>query len=189
MFEESIKEGKPKPDFIGTDAHQVAVTLRGEIQNPDFVRFLEKVGKERLATFSTQDLLILDSIQREEPLGADLKDRVPHLLEQGVIERIGRGRGVRFILSRKFRSFLGKPGSYTRDAGLDRETNKSLLAKHIGQSGSEGARFQDLLEVLPHLSRNQVQGLLKEMKQENRIRVLGSTKAARWLPAKEGSIA
>ncbi|HLG99675.1 MAG TPA: ATP-binding protein [Bryobacteraceae bacterium] len=189
MFEESIKEGKPRPDFSGTDAHQVAVTLRGEIQNPDFVRFLEKVGKERLATFSTQDLLILDSIQREEPLGADLKDRVPHLLEQGVIERIGRGRGVRFILSRKFRSFLGKPGSYTRDAGLDRETNKSLLAKHIGQSGSEGARFQDLLEVLPHLSRNQVQGLLKEMKQENRIRVVGSTKAARWLPAKEGSIA
>jgi ATP-dependent DNA helicase RecG len=189
MFEESIKEGKPKPDFTGTDAHQVAVTLRGEIQNPDFLRFLEKIGKERLATFSTQDLLILDSIQREEPLSGDLKDRVPHLLDQGVIERIGRGRGVRFILSRKFRSFQGKPGSYTRDAGLDRETNKSLLAKHIKQSGPEGARFPDLLGVLPHLSRDQVQGLLKELKQEKRIRVVGATKAARWLPDEGGSIA
>ena len=122
-------------------------------------------------------------------MGGDLKDRLPHLLEQGVIERIGRRRGVRFILSRKFRSFLGTPGSYTRDAGLDRETNKSLLAKHIGQSGPEGARFLELLGVLPHLSRNQVQGLLKEMKQEKRVRVVGATKAARWLTDDGGSIA
>jgi ATP-dependent DNA helicase RecG len=108
MFEESIKEGKPKPDFTGTDAHQVAVTLRGEIQNPSFLRFLEKIGKKRLATFSNQDLLILDFLQREEPLAGDLKTRIPHLLQQGVIEQIGRGRGVRFILSRKFRSFPRK---------------------------------------------------------------------------------
>lgn len=189
MFEESIKEGKPKPDFTGTDAYQVSVTLRGEIQNPDFLRFLEKIGKERLATFSTQDLLILDSIQREEPLSGELKDRVPHLLEQGVIERIGRGRGVRFILSRKFRNFQGKPGSYTRDAGLDRENNKSLVAKHIKQSGPEGARFPELLGVLPHLSRDQVQGLLRELKQEKRIRVEGATRAARWLPDEGGPIA
>jgi len=182
MFEESIKEGKPKPDFTGTDAHQVAVTLRGEIQNPSFLRFLEKIGKERLATFSTKDLLILDFLQREEPINDDLKARLPHLLEQGVIERIGRGRGVRFILSRKFRSFLGKPGSYTRDAGLDRETNKSLLVKHVKQSGPEGARLQDLLDVLPHISRNQVQSLLKELKQEKRIQLVGATKAARWFP-------
>ena len=189
MFEESIKEGKPKPDFTGTDAHQVALTLRGEIQNPGFLRFLEKVGKERLSAFSTRDLLILDSIQREEPLNAELRERLPHLLEQGVIERIGRGRGVRFILSCKFWSFLGKPGSYTRDAGLDRETNKSLLAKHIRESGEKGARFQDLLDVLPQLSRNQVQNLLREMKQEQRIRVVGATKAARWLQNGENGIA
>ncbi len=68
-----------------------------------------------------------------------------------------------------FEVFLGKPGSYTRDAGLDRETNKSLLAKHIAQSRAEGARLQDLLDILPHISRNQVQGLLKELKQEKRI--------------------
>ena len=67
MFEESIKEGKPKPDFSGTDAHQVALTLLGEIQHPEFLRFLQKVGKERLASFTTSDLLILDAIQRDVP--------------------------------------------------------------------------------------------------------------------------
>ena len=64
MFEESIKEGKPRPDFAGTDDYQVEVTLRGEIQNPAFLGFLQKIGAERLATFGTRDILILDAVNR-----------------------------------------------------------------------------------------------------------------------------
>jgi ATP-dependent DNA helicase RecG len=185
MFEESIKEGKPRPDFTGTDNYQVSLTLRGEIQNPQFLRFLEKVGKERLSTFTTEDLLILDSIQRVEPLAAELRDRLPHLVEQGIIERIGRGRGVRFILSRKFHSFLGKPGAYTRERGLDRETNKALLLKHIVENAEQGARLQELLDVLRHLSRDQVQGLLRELKRDGRVHLTGATKAGRWFPGED----
>src|SRR5579883_3279262 len=154
MFEESIKEGKPKPDFTGTDDYQVELTLRGEIQNPAFLGFLQKIGAERLASFSTRDILVLDAIQREEPLPDDLKERVPHLLDEGIIERIGRGRGVRFILSRKFHSFLGQHGAYTRRKGLDRETNKALLLKHIQENQGDGSPFRDLEQVLPALSRS-----------------------------------
>lgn len=182
MFEESIKEGKPKPDFTGTDDYQVELTLRGEIQNPAFLGFLQKIGAERLATFGTKDILVLDAIQREEPLPDDLKDRVPHLLDEGIIERIGRGRGVRFILSRKFHSFLGQHGAYTRRKGLDRETNKALLCKHIEENREKGSPFRELEQVLPALSRNQVQKLLQELKAEGRIQVTGTRKAGRWFP-------
>jgi ATP-dependent DNA helicase RecG len=182
MFEESIKEGKPKPDFTGTDDYQVELTLRGEIQNPAFLGFLQKIGAERLATFGTRDILVLDAIQREEPLPDDLKERVPHLLDEGIIERIGRGRGVRFILSRKFHSFLGQQGAYTRRKGLDRETNKALLCKHIEENREKGSPFRELEQVLPALSRNQVQKLLQELKAEGRIQLTGTRKAGRWFP-------
>ena len=182
MFEESIKEGKPKPDFTGTDDYQVEVTLRGEIQNPAFLLFRQKIGAERLATFGTRDILILDAIQREEPLAEDLKERLPHLLDEGIIERIGRGRGVRFILSRKFHSFLGQHGAYTRRKGLDRETNKALLYKHIEENREKGSAFRDLEQVLPALSRNQVQKLLQELKAEDRIRLSGAKRGGRWFP-------
>lgn len=182
MFEESIKEGKPKPDFTGTDDYQVELTLRGEIQNPAFLGFLQKIGAERLATFGTRDILVLDAVQREEPLPDDLKERVPHLLDEGIIERIGRGRGVRFILSRKFHSFLGQHGAYTRRKGLDRETNKALLCKHIEENREKGSPFRELEQVLPALSRNQVQKLLQELKAEGRIQVTGTRKAGRWFP-------
>ncbi len=182
MFEESIKEGKPKPDFGGTDDYQVELTLRGEIQNPAFLAFLQKIGAERLATFGTRDILVLDAVHREEALPDDLKERIPHLLDEGIIERIGRGRGVRFILSRKFHSFLGQGGAYTRRKGLDRETNKALLCKHIQENEQSGSAFRDLEQVLPALSRSQVQKLLQELRSEGRVRLTGSRRGGRWIP-------
>jgi ATP-dependent DNA helicase RecG len=159
------------------------VTLHGQIQDPEFLRFLEEIGRERLAAFSTEDFLVLDLVHREKPVPDMLKPRLEPLLEQGVIERVGRGRGVRYLLSRRFYSFLGKPGVYTRRLGLDRETNKALLHKHIQDSADAGATLGELQEVLPGLSRNQVQTLLRELKREGRIRVDGATKGARWFPA------
>ena len=182
MFEECIKESKAWPDFSGSDDYQVMVSLQGEVQDPRFLRFLEKVGRERLASFSTEDLLILDLIQREETLPASLRQRLPRLMDHGVVEKSGRGKGLRYILSRQFYTFLGRKGVYTRKRGLDRETNKMLLLKHIRDNQKEGSRYKELKEVLPALSRGQMQGLLKELQKEGQIHYVGTTRAALWFP-------
>lgn len=187
MFEECIKESKPRPDFSNSDDYQVSVTLRGDVQDPKFLRFLEKVGREKLASFTTEDFLILDLINREEPIFPSIKPRLPHLIDLGVVEKVGRGKGVRYIISRQFHSFLGKKGTYTRKRGLDRETNKSLLLKHIRDNQREGSKLQELMQVLPALSRNQVQNLLRELKKEDRIYHVGSTRAALWYPRQKSS--
>ena len=100
----------------------------------------------------------------------------------GVIERVGRGRGTRYILSRRFYAALRKKGIYTRQKGLDRETNKQLLLKHIRDSAKEGTTLAELQQVLPALGRRSVQGLLQELRDEGRIRLEGRTKGARWYP-------
>ena len=115
-----------------------------------------------------------------------LRPRLDHLLEQGIIERIGRGRGVRFLLSRRFYSFLGKRGRYTRQRGLDRETHKELLARHIRDSEPEGSRLADLQDVLRELSRKQLQTLLRELREEGRVVVVGVTRSGRWHSARRG---
>jgi ATP-dependent DNA helicase RecG len=108
----------------------------------------------RQASFSTEELLVLDALQHRGMVPADLRICVPRLLDDGIVERIGHGRGVRFVLSRKFDSFLGKKGVYTRKRGLDRDTNKALLMKHIQQARPEGAQLHDLQQVLKDLSRS-----------------------------------
>lgn len=186
MFRNLIEEGKPRPDFSGTDDHQVSVTLHGEVQNPQFMRFLERIGLEEQVSFGTADLIALDYVQRQEPMPEALRPRLDHLLEQGIIERIGRGRGVRFLLSRRFYSFLGKRGRYTRQRGLDRETHKELLARHIRDSEPEGSRLADLQDVLRELSRKQLQTLLRELREEGRVVVVGVTRSGRWHSARRG---
>jgi ATP-dependent DNA helicase RecG len=75
---------------------------------------------------------------------------------------------------------LKQKGVYTRKRGLDKETNKALLLKHIKDSGDEGSTLSELLQVLPSLSRDQVQKLLQEMKTEGRVYNVGRTRAGRW---------
>ena len=132
--------------------------------------------------FTTHDFLVLDLVHREEPIPDDLKSRLPALLDRGIIERVGRGRGVRYILSRQFYNFVGKKGVYTRKRGLDRETNKALLLRHIQDNRREGCPLHELAEVLPALSRPQIQSLLRELRAEGRIHSIGHTKASRWYP-------
>jgi ATP-dependent DNA helicase RecG len=187
MFRNLIEEGKSRPDFTGTDDYQVSVTLCGEVRNPQFLRFLERVGLERQTLFGTSDLITLDYIQRQEPIPESLKHGLENLLEQGVIERIGRGRGVRFLLSRRFYSFLGRRGRYTREKGLDRATHKELLVRHIRETEPEGARLADLQDVLRDLSRKQVQTLLREMRDDGRVTVVGITRGGRWHLARADS--
>lgn len=183
MFEEAIKESKPRPDFSGTDDFQVSVTLRGEVQDPQFLRFLEKIGQKTLASFTTEDLLLVDLVHREQPIPPEARGRLPRLAELGVLERVRRGQ---YILSRQLYSFLGKKGVYTRKRGLDRETNKAFLMKHIDSCREEGCQLNELHQVLPHLSRRQVQLLLQDLRARGRAHPRGRTHAARWHPGPEG---
>lgn len=164
------------------DETQVFLTLPGDIQDANFLRFLEKVGQERLKSFSIEDFLILDLVHREESIPQKWQPQVKNLIEAGILEKYSRGRGVRYLFSRAYYDFIGKSGAYTRKRGLDRDTNKELLLKHIRDSALKGARFQDLTQVLPMLTRRQIQKLLDELRSLKLINKEGTTRSTLWHP-------
>jgi ATP-dependent DNA helicase RecG len=128
-------------------------------------------------------LFVLDLVRREQQVPEQFTGRIGSLLEHGALERVGRGRGTRHLLSRRFYRSVGKSGTYTRRRGLDRATNKELLLKHAASAGPAGAALAEFQEVLPGQSRNQMQTLLPELKRDGMIEVRGATRAARWFPA------
>jgi ATP-dependent DNA helicase RecG len=182
MFKETICQGKSLPNFSYTDETQVFLTLPGDIQDAHFLRFLEKVGQERLKEFSIEDFLILDLVHREESIPVKWQPNVKRLLSAGIIEKFSRGRGVRYLFSRKYYDFIGKSGTYTHKRGLDRETHKELLLKHIVAHKQIGSRLQELMQVLPMLSKDQVQTLIKALKHQGAIFNQGTTRSALWYP-------
>lgn len=182
MVETSLRDGKAPPDFSQTDDYQVTVILAGVIQDVAFLRFLEGITAESSYSFTPSDLFVLDRINRQLPVPMPFRNQLARLHEHGIVERMGRGRGTRYILSKRLYDFLGNPAGYTRRRGLDRSTNKELLATHLQTNARHGSSFAELCDVLPTLSRNQVKKLIQELKAEGRIRVRGATRGALWYP-------
>ena len=181
MFERSICQGKQQPDFIDTDEYLVVLSLHGEVGNPRFVQFLENVGQETLESFTTQDFLLLDLVHREQPLPEDLRHRLPRLCSLDIVEAVGRGRGARYLSSRRFSAFIGEHGVYTRHRGLDDEQNKELLYRHIRGCGPDGSPVLELQQVLPAISRRTIRRLLNALREEGRVQTSGERRWAKWL--------
>jgi ATP-dependent DNA helicase RecG len=180
MMESAVRHGKPLPSFAGTAAHEVRLTLEGGVRNPAFVRFIERLGSDRLSGFSTLDYLALERLEQGRPLSPDLQDRLPRLAEVGAVEVIGRGKSAKYMLAAALYASLGSKGVYTRKRGLDHDTNKALLLKHLRDQGGEGAPLNELRQVLPSLPERGVQLLLDELRSEGLIRVHGQRRWARW---------
>ncbi|MBE5784944.1 MAG: transcriptional regulator [Clostridiales bacterium] len=177
VYELSIKEAKQLPDFTGTDDNFVCITLNGVILDANMLAVINRIGDERLENLSTGDFLIINALFHETKLAENLRPNLKRLEAMGIVEHIGRSK---YILSHSLYAAVGKSGVYTRKVGLDRDTNKELLLKHIRKNGSVGTQFKELCQVLPGQTHNQIQVLLRELRNENRIYCVGKTKGARW---------
>ncbi len=179
IYEELIKQSKPTPDFARTDQYQVGITLHGTVQDPAFVRFVEKVSKETTAFFGTHDWLIFAQAARGGKIPKGQESRLKRLLDLGLIER---GPGRTCILARRYYEFVGQKGAYTRKKGLDRDQNLALLLKHIEANQAAGCKLEELCQVLPALPTSQVQSLLKTLKRQGKAHPVGKRKAGLWFP-------
>jgi len=177
IYELSIKEAKSLPDFNGTDDHFVCITLNGLIIDKRMLSLINRIGNERLESLSTDDFLVINTLFHEQKLPNNLHTRTKRLIDMGIIESAGRNK---YVLARSMYAATGKSGVHTRIVGLDRETNKELILKHIKKNGNNGTPLKELHQVLPGHARSQIQVLLRELRNEKRIYVKGFTKNARW---------
>ncbi|MFO8074057.1 MAG: putative DNA binding domain-containing protein [Polyangia bacterium] len=179
MFEWAFRDAKPLPDYGRSDPYEVVVRLGGQVEDEQFVHFLEKMSAEKQISFGLEELFVLARVKNEEPIDSDLSPFLQRLVEVGAVERIGRSRHV---LARTFYKMAGRRGDYTRKRGLDREQNKALLLKHLRDNAADGSPFSELKQVLPAISSNELRGLLRQLKQDEHASVQGRTRGARWYP-------
>ncbi len=179
IFGTCIKEGKNQPDYSASDSAQVSIVLDGQLRNPAFVEYLQRLADERGMALSIDDFLVLDEI-REGGRLKNRRGRLKGLLDQGVVEKTGRGAGTKYILSQSLYQHVGESGTYTRKKGLDDGHNRELLLQHIRNSGGKGASMTEFLQVLPNKSRQQIKGILNKLRDQGRLEIKGKTKNARW---------
>jgi ATP-dependent DNA helicase RecG len=177
MFRLMILESKLRPDYSGSDANRVVLRLFSEVQDPEFLSFLAKATKRPKGDFDLTDLLLLDDVRQGKVQTAT--EDVRRLVAEGLIERIGHGRGTRYILAKKFYTTAGLKAAYTREKGLDRETNKALILTHLDNHEGRGT-IQELEAVLKDLRRSQIHGLLQELRDEGKVQFVGNKRSGYW---------
>jgi ATP-dependent DNA helicase RecG len=182
IYDECVRQGKRLPDFTHTDEYQVALTLDGEIGDDGFLQFLHRLREEGIDVTSTQDLLVFDCVRHGYRVPLELRPSLRRLLKEGVLGSRGRGRGTVYFFAPRLMDSPGRVHAQ-RKPDQARDAIKAAILRRIDANGEKGTRFAELRgELPPTLSRDQIQTLLKELKEEGAVLVEGATKASKWYP-------
>ena len=177
IYNQSILQSKALPDFSGTDRLHVKVTHSGIVEDPALVAMMARIGRETLRGFSTRDLLVIHDVRKKLPIPDSLHKYLEKLLELGVIERISHGK---YILGKRYYQQIGHGGAYTRQKGLKVDAIKALILQHIQENNSNGSPYSDFAEAFPAMARSSLQKILRSLRDEKKIMVLGMKRGARW---------
>jgi len=86
IYEMSVKEAKPLPNFTGSDAMFVKLTLDGQVIHPRMLALVNEIGSDRLNIMTTDDYLLLSALFREEDLRGVDPARFKHLVELEIVK-------------------------------------------------------------------------------------------------------
>ncbi|MBY0378354.1 MAG: winged helix-turn-helix domain-containing protein, partial [Gammaproteobacteria bacterium] len=123
------------------------------------------------------------SEQLAEQLQKDVSRVAPSvesLVEAGLLQAHGAGRGRTYTLSPALYRLLGKRVEYTRQAGFDRLQHEQLVKNYVKQHGA--ITRQDVIELC-RLTPDQAYKLLKRLCIENMLKKQGDRKSSSYVAA------
>jgi ATP-dependent DNA helicase RecG len=87
IYEMAIREAKPFPDFTGSDAYFIKLTINGKVYDVRMLQLIKKLGEETLDTITTEDYLLLTSAFTGKGLAEIHPSRFDHLMELGIVKQ------------------------------------------------------------------------------------------------------
>lgn len=189
IFYEQLRNGRPAPSYERSTEAGVVLVLPGGEANLDFaVLVAEESQADR--PLSLDDLLILNHLWLERTVTtseaakliqkpeAEARGRLQRLVESGLVEPRGEGKGRSWHLSAATYRRLGRKADYVRQRGFEPLQQEQMVLQYVRKHGSISRReVAELCRITP----SQAYRLLKRLARRGRIaRVAGSTKGSRY---------
>lgn len=172
IFRQTIAAGKGLPDYSGSTLHEVKLQVSAQIQDLEFIKYLEKVAQGTKAQLSAKDYVILERVRQGLYHSITEHPGLQRLMELGLVEKARSGKFTKPILSKRFYVAFNKRGEYTRQKGLGKNTNLELILKHLALHRKGYAR--DIEQVLPHVARPTINRYLLELVALGKIEMIGN---------------
>jgi ATP-dependent DNA helicase RecG len=187
IYEGMLRYGRPAPDYSMSDASSVVLLMARADADIAFLEMLLSYEKRTGATLPIDSLIVLSRLRQERRLTtADLvqstqksetatRATLEKLVEAGLVEAQGTGRGRTYMLSAKVYKKTGQKAAYVRQAGFDTIQQEQMVVKFIETHGSiKRADVVDLCKIGPF----QATRLFKRLSREGKIEPRGKGKGA-----------
>lgn len=181
IFYDTLSEGKASPDYSHSDNFKVELSLSGMLRDRAFALFVDSVQKDlpneqKLSVF---EILTLTKI-RDGVHASQLDKRVVEkLLERRLIEKIGKTRGMSYILGRAYYDFAENLSEYHRKTSWNLDQMFAMISPFLEANGSaKMGDFEQLLEG--HLVRRQVRAYVQKLLTLGILSAQGKGSATRY---------
>ena len=172
IVKNQLKVGKLLPDYSNSDKYHVVLNINGEIQDIRFTEYVYKVANTIQKSLNDEELRALVMLKDSPVRSNDLV--IKRLEKLGIVEK---NEQKKYILAKEYYEYTGERGTYTRQKGLDKETCKELIIKHLELH--EKGYMDEFVQVLRDVPRNTINFYLAELRNENKIEFIGNPRISR----------
>lgn len=190
IYRGMLRYGRHNPDFSQSDSHSVVLRLSMAEANEAFLKIVLEEEARRGSQLPIDSLIILAALRErrrassEQLAGWLQKDTlhvaasVESLVEAGLLQAHGMGRGRSYTLSPELYRLLGAKAEYTRQAGFDRLQQEQLVKNYVDQHGR--ITRQEVV-ALCRLTGDQAYKLLKRLCEDGVIKKQGDNKGRSYI--------
>lgn len=186
IFYQTISEAKPEPDYTKSDNYQVELRLSSVVEDKAFSLFIKSIQQERELDdkLSVHEVITLNSIRK----GIDKKllnnQIIKKLEKENLIERIGKTKSQRLILSKIYFEFTDKRGEYLREKSIDNNQITLLVIQHLQEF--EKAKMGDFVTLLNKLmTREQVKYFIAQLVEKQILETEGKQRGTIYRKGKK----
>lgn len=186
IFEGMLRYGRPEPDYSMTNAYTVSIKMQSSDTDVEFLKMVIAL-EEKFGDMPIDSMIILSHLRQERRLTTlDLtaytqkaepatRMTIEKLVEAGLVEAHGHGRGRTYTLSAKVYRQSGRKAAYIRQAGFDPIQQEQMVLAYIDKHGS--IKRGEVAELC-HLNPPQAYRLLKKLQDARKIRQIGKKRYA-----------
>lgn len=181
-----LRYGRPAPDYSMSDEFTVSVQMANVAADLDFLKMVIE-QEDKLGNMPIDSLIILSRLREERRLTttelapsvqkteANVRATLEKLVETGLLEPHGTGRGRTYTLSAALYRKAGKKSEYIRQTGFAPIQQEQMVLNYIDKHGS--IKRADVMDLC-HITQDQAYKLLSRLKSRDEIVQIGDRKGA-----------
>ncbi len=185
-----LRYGRSRPDYSRTDNHSVILRLSMAEADIAFLRLVLEEENRRGKPLPLYSLIALSMFREQKRLTSSQlaqgiqqdKKRATHtleeLLEAGLVQSHGTGKGRSYTLSPKVYKTIGKEVEYTRQVGFDKLQQEQMVLNYARQHGR--ITRQNAMELC-RLTKDQAYQMLKKLSAAGKLVKQGRGKATYYV--------